>query len=83
MTLFRHQTSTYLHGRADKFVVSVSNGQVAALSDWAIINRLWLQAVSLTTRLICRLGNTTTTQHLVGIRAHAMVCSLEYIQMSR
>ena len=25
----------YLHGRADKFLVLVSNGQVAALSDWA------------------------------------------------
>ena len=35
MTLFRHRTCTYLHGRADRFVVSVSNGQVAALSDWA------------------------------------------------
>ena len=34
-TLFRHRTSTYLHGGADRFVVSVSNGQVAALSDWA------------------------------------------------
>ena len=32
MTLFRHRTSTYLHGRADIFLVSVSNGQVAALS---------------------------------------------------
>ena len=38
MTLFRHRTSTYyLHGRADRFLVSVSNGQVAALSDWALI----------------------------------------------
>ena len=35
MTLFRHRTCTYLHGRADRFLVSVSNGQVAALSDWA------------------------------------------------
>ena len=35
MTLFQHRTSTYLHGRADRFLVSVSNGQVAALSDWA------------------------------------------------
>ena len=34
MTLFRHRTCTYLHGRADRFLVSVSNGQVAALSDW-------------------------------------------------
>ena len=40
MALFRHRTCTYLHGRADRFLVSVSNGQVAALSDWAIINRL-------------------------------------------
>ena len=35
MTLFRHRTCTYLHGRADRFLVSVSNGQVAALGDWA------------------------------------------------
>ena len=35
MTLFRHRTCIYLHGRADRFLVSVSNGQVAALSDWA------------------------------------------------
>ena len=35
MTLFRHRTCTYLHGRADRFLVSVSNGQKAALSDWA------------------------------------------------
>ena len=35
MTLFRHRTCTYLHGRTDRFLVSVSNGQVAALSDWA------------------------------------------------
>ena len=35
MTLFRHRTCTYLHERADRFLVSVSNGQVAALSDWA------------------------------------------------
>ena len=35
MTLFRHRTCTYLHGRADRFLVSVSNGQVAALSDRA------------------------------------------------
>ena len=34
LTLFRYRTCTYLHG-ADRFVVSVSNGQVAALSDWA------------------------------------------------
>ena len=31
MTLFRHRTCTYLHGRTDRFLVSVSNGQVAAL----------------------------------------------------
>ena len=35
MTLFLHQTCTYLHGRADRFFVLVSNGQVAALSEWA------------------------------------------------
>ena len=35
MTLFRHRTCTYLHGRVDRFLVSVFNGQVAALSDWA------------------------------------------------
>ena len=35
MTLFRHRTCTYLHGRADRFLVAISNGQVAALSDWA------------------------------------------------
>ena len=35
MTLFLHRTCTYLHGRADRFLVSVSNGQVAALGDWA------------------------------------------------
>ena len=36
MTLFRHRTCTYLHGRADRsFLVLVSNGQVAALGDWA------------------------------------------------
>ena len=34
MTLIRHRTSTYLHGKADRFLVAVSNGQVAALSDW-------------------------------------------------
>ena len=31
MNLFRHQTCTYLHRRADIFLVSVSSGQVAAL----------------------------------------------------
>ena len=41
MTLFCHRTCTYLHGRADRFLVSVSNGQVAALSEWVIIKRLW------------------------------------------
>ena len=35
MTLFRHRTCTYLHGRTDIFLVSVYNGQVAAPSDWA------------------------------------------------
>ena len=35
LTLFRHRTCTYLHGRADRCLVLVSNGQVAALSDWA------------------------------------------------
>ena len=37
MTLFRHRTCTYLHGRASGFLVLVSNGQVAAaaLRDWA------------------------------------------------
>ena len=35
MTLFRHRTCTYLHGRADRVLVLVSNGQVAALSDLA------------------------------------------------
>ena len=36
MTLFQHRTCTwYLHGRADRFLVLVSNGQVAALSGWA------------------------------------------------
>ena len=35
MTLFRHRTCTYLRGRADRFLVLVSNGQVAALGDWA------------------------------------------------
>ena len=35
MTLFRHRTCTYLHGRADRFLVLVSNGQVAALSGRA------------------------------------------------
>ena len=40
MTLSRHRTCTY--GRADMFLVLVSNGQVAALGDWFIINRLWL-----------------------------------------
>ena len=34
-TLFRHRTCTHLHGGADRFLVSVSNGQVAALGDWA------------------------------------------------
>ena len=33
MTLFRHRTCTYLHERTDRFLVLVSNGQVAALSD--------------------------------------------------
>ena len=35
MTLFWHRTCTYLDGRSDRFLVLVSNGQVAALSDWA------------------------------------------------
>ena len=35
MTFFRHRTCIYLHGRADRFLVLVSNVQVAALSDWA------------------------------------------------
>ena len=35
VTLLRHRTYTYLHGRADRFLVLVSDGQVAALSDWA------------------------------------------------
>ena len=46
MTLFRHRTCTYLHGSADRFLVSVSNGQVAALSDW----RLWLNLTKLLSR---------------------------------
>ena len=33
VTLLRHRTCTYLHGRADRFLVLVSDGQVAALSD--------------------------------------------------
>ena len=43
MTLFRHRTCTYLHGRADRFLVSVSNGQVAALSDWAYYPKVWFE----------------------------------------
>ena len=37
MTLFRRRTCTYyyLYGRADRFLVLISNGQVAALSEWA------------------------------------------------
>ena len=35
MTLFRHRTCTYLHGRTDRFLVSVSNGQVVALNECA------------------------------------------------
>ena len=35
ITLFRHRTCTYLHGGADRLLVLVSNGQVAAPSDWA------------------------------------------------
>ena len=35
MTLFRHRTCIYFHGRADRCLVSVSNGQAAALRDWA------------------------------------------------
>ena len=35
MTLFRHRTCTYLLERADRFLVVISNGQVAALSDRA------------------------------------------------
>ena len=34
-TLFRHRTCTCLHGRAERFLVLVSNGQVAALGEWA------------------------------------------------
>ena len=44
MALFRHRTCTYLHGRADSFLVSVSNGQVAALSDWAYYQKALLQS---------------------------------------
>ena len=38
MTLFRHRTCTYLHGRADRFLVSVFNG--------LITNRLWYKCKS-------------------------------------
>ena len=49
MTLFRHRTCTYLHGRAERFVVLVSNGQVAALSDWAC----YRQALASVRVLLC------------------------------
>ena len=39
MTLFRHRTCTYLHGRAARFLVLVSSGQVAAFGDWACYRR--------------------------------------------
>ena len=45
MTLFRHRTCTYLHGRADRFLVSVSNGQVAALSDWAYYQKALVRSI--------------------------------------
>ena len=54
MTLFRHRTCTYFHGRADRFLVSVSNGQVAALSDRAYYQKalvLCLLKLTLSPRL--------------------------------
>ena len=50
------------------------NMQIAGIC-YVVTNtqRSQLQAVSQTTRLICRLGNTTTTKLLVGIRAHIMM----------
>ena len=37
MTLFWHQTCTHLHGKAYRFLVLASNGQVTALGDWALV----------------------------------------------
>ena len=38
-SLYDFISASNLHGRADRFLVSVSNGQVAALSDWALVVR--------------------------------------------
>ena len=53
MTLFWHRTCTYyLHGRADRFLVLVSNGHVAALSDCAYYQKALFKLRKLVVRFI-------------------------------
>ena len=58
MILFRHRTCTYLHGRADGFLVSVSNGQVAALGAWAYYQYAFVKLMRRDLRRLPRLVQT-------------------------
>ena len=85
MTLFWHRTCTYSHGRADRLLVLVSNGQVAALGvTGLIINRLCPDTYTYRQRYrhsthTCTLAGTHNRTHTSACRHCYSTCSYKHM----